>query len=112
MRVLFLPEVRDYFRELAEILYKKDYFGFEETAIQYAEDLFNSIADTLPNRVKKTAPAYFDRYGKNMFYAVFQKNKRTQWYVFFNIYADNGETVYLVRYMSNNHMIAQFLQDL
>ncbi len=107
MKVLFLPEVREYFRELAEILHKKNYFGFEETAIQYAEDLFNDIADTLPNKAKKTAPAYFDRYGKSMFYAVFKKNKHTQWYVFFNIYVDNE--VYLVRYMSNNHMIAQLL---
>jgi hypothetical protein len=73
MRVLFLPEIRDYFRELAKILYEKDYFGFEEAAIQYAEDLFNSIANTLPNKVKKTAPAYFDRYEKGMFYAVYQK---------------------------------------
>jgi hypothetical protein len=44
-----------------------------------------------------------------MFYATFKKNKSTQWYVFFNIYADNGEAIYLVRYISNNHMIAQFL---
>jgi GTP1/Obg family GTP-binding protein len=75
MKVLFLSEVRDYFRELAEILYEKDYFGFEEAAIQYAEDLFNNIADTLPTRVKKTAPAYFDRYGKDMLYTVFRKNE-------------------------------------
>jgi hypothetical protein len=109
MRVLFLPEVRDYFRELAQILYEKDYFGFESTAIQYAEDLFDDIADTLPIKHKKLAPAYFDQYGKGMFYAVFKKNERTQWYVFFNIYVNNGETVYLVRYMSNNHVIAKFL---
>jgi hypothetical protein len=109
MRVLFLPEIRDYFRELAEILYEKDYFGFEETAIQYAEDLINSIKNTLPDRVRKTAPAYFNRYGKNMFYAVFPKNKHTQWYVFFNIYTNNGETIYLVRYISNNHTIAHLL---
>jgi hypothetical protein len=37
MKVLFLPELRDYFREPAQVLYEKDYFGFEETAIQYAE---------------------------------------------------------------------------
>jgi hypothetical protein len=43
MRVLFLPEIRDYFREFAEILYENDYFGFGETAIQYTEDLINSI---------------------------------------------------------------------
>jgi hypothetical protein len=109
MKVLFLPEVRDYFRELAEILYEKDYFGFEETAIQYAEDLFNDIADTLPIRHKKIAPAYFDRYGRGMFYAIFKKNKNTQWYVFFSIYGDKGEEVYLVRYMSNNHRLAQLL---
>jgi hypothetical protein len=83
----------------------------EETAIQYAEDLFKDIADTLPTRVKKNAPAYFTQYGKDMFYAVFQKNKHTQWYVFFNIYANSGETVYLVRYISNNHVIAQFSQN-
>jgi hypothetical protein len=78
MKVLFLPEVRDYFRELSQLLYEKNYFGFEEAAIRYATDLFNDIADTLPAKVKKNAPAYFDRYGKGMFYAVFKKNKRTQ----------------------------------
>jgi hypothetical protein len=109
MKVLFLPELRDYFRELAQVLYEKGYFGFEETAIQYAEDLFNDIADTLPAKMKKNAPAYFDRYAKGMFYAVFKKNKRTHWYVFFNIYTQDKEAVYLVRYMTNNHMIAHLL---
>jgi hypothetical protein len=71
MKVLFLPEVREYFRELAEILYKKDYFGFEESAIQYADDLFNDIADKLPTRIRKIAPPYFDRYGKGMFLCCF-----------------------------------------
>jgi hypothetical protein len=109
VKVLFLPEIRDYFHELAQILYEKGYFGFEDTAIQYAEDLFNDIADTLPIKHKKHAPAYFDQYWKGMSYAVFKKNERTQWYVFFNTYISGGETVYLVRYMSNNHAIAKFL---
>jgi hypothetical protein len=111
MSVLFLPEVREYFRELAEILYKKDYFGFEDTALQYVEDLFSDIENTLPTKVKKSAPAYFNRYGKGMSYAVFKKNKRTHWYVFFNMQPDDGEaeTIYLVRYISNNHTIAHFL---
>jgi hypothetical protein len=109
MKVLFLPEIRGYFRTLAQVLYEKDYFGFEESALQYAENLFNDIADTLPAKVKKLAPAYFNKYGKGMFYTVFKKNKNTTWYVFFNIYVDKSETIYLVRYMSNNHVIAQFL---
>jgi len=68
MRVLFIPELRDYFRELAQILYEKDYFGFEESAIHYAESLFNDIEKNLPTKQKILAPPYFERYGKRMYY--------------------------------------------
>ena len=44
-----------------------------------------------------------------MSYAAFPKNNHTTWYVFFNVYDVGGDTVYLVRYMSNNHVIAQHL---
>ena len=109
VKVLFQPEVQDYFRELAHILYEKEYFGFEKSALKYVDDLFDDIEDTLPHREKKAAPGYFDRYGENMFYSVFKKNNRTQWYVFFNIGEYNKESVYLVQYVSNNHMIAHLL---
>jgi hypothetical protein len=109
MKVLFLPEVRSYFKELSQILYEKDYFGFEDTAIAYVEDLFNDINSYLPNMYKKKAPEYFSRYGKNMYYSIFKKNNNTQWYVFFTIYNDNGDIVYLVRYISNNHVIAKYM---
>lgn len=109
MKVLALPEVRLYLQELTRVLYTQDYFGFEESAVKYVEELFNDIRTTLPSRSKRSAPAYFDRYGKKMYYAVFRKNKNTQWYVFFTIYADKDELIYLVRYISNNHMIAQLL---
>lgn len=36
-------------------------------------------------------------------------HETTQWYVFFTKYQDNGETIYLVRYISNNHVIAKYL---
>ena len=109
MKVLFSPEVRLYFRELTDILFEKEYFGFEDSAVQYVRDLIFEIRDTLPKCNKKLAPVYFNRYGKNMYYAAFRKNKRTQWYVFFTQFKDNDEIIYLVRYMSNNHMIAQYL---
>lgn len=106
-KVLFLPEVRNYFEELSVILYQKEYFGLYETALQYAEELFSEIEISLPNKHKKVAPKHFDRYGKDMYYATFRKNRNTTWYVFFNIYHTNGERVYFVRYVSNNHVIAQ-----
>ncbi|MCD7936859.1 MAG: hypothetical protein LUG98_08370 [Tannerellaceae bacterium] len=108
MKVLFLPEIRDYFEELSVILYQKEYFGFYESALQYADELFSDIEINLPNKHKKTAPKYFDRYGKEMYYATFRKNKNTTWYVFFHIYYSQEETIYFVRYMSNNHVIAQY----
>jgi hypothetical protein len=109
MKILFLPEVEDYLYELTEILYKKGYFGFEESAVKYVTDLENDIKTNLPNKVKRPAPLFFDRYGKKLLYSTFQKNKATQWYVFFNVYQDSEETVLLIRYISNNHMTAQFL---
>lgn len=109
MKVLFLPEVRLYFQELQDILFEKEYFGFEESAVQYVRDLIFDIEATLPERVSKIAPPYFNRYGKELRYASFRKNRNTQWYVFFNKYRENGEVIYLVRYISNNHMIAQYL---
>jgi hypothetical protein len=110
MKVLFSPSVRLYFQELADLLFEKEYFGFEDAAVGYVRELIYEIRDTLPNRLKYPAPTCFDRYGKNMYYAVFKKNKNTQWYAFFTIYAENGETIYLVRYINNNHMIAHLLQ--
>jgi hypothetical protein len=109
-KVVILPEVVDYFLELADTLYDKGYFGFEETAIKYAIKLFEEIRDNLPIMHKKEAPVHFDKYGKEMYYAIFKRNKNTSWYVFFNIYHTKDEIVYFVRYVSNNHMIAKFLQ--
>lgn len=109
MKVLFLPEVRLYFQELEDILFEKEYFGFEESAVQYVRELIFDIENTLLIRVSKKAPPYFNRYGKGMHYAMFRKSKATQWYAFFTKYQDNGEMIYLVRYMSNNHTISQYL---
>ena len=109
MKIVALPEVRTYLRELSYILYEKEYFGFEDRAQKYVEDLFSDIRMNIPIKLKKPAPPYFEKYGRNMQYASFRKNKGTQWYVFFNTYRQDGEIIYLIRYISNNHAIAQFL---
>ena len=109
MKVFFLPEVEDILFELTSILFEKHYFSFKESAIMYVVDLECDIKTTLPNHRKYTAPPYFQRYGKDLHYSIFQKSKHTQWYVFFNIYEENGELVYLVRYITNNHVVAKML---
>jgi hypothetical protein len=109
MKVVFLPEVMDYFLELTDVLYDMGYFSFIESAIKYSDILFEDIKNNLPVKHKKEAPEYFNKYGKKMSYAIFRKNKNTSWYVFFNIYNTKEETIYLVRFISNNHMISQYL---
>ena len=109
MKVLFIRKVREYLKRLIQILYNKEYFGFEETAKKYVSDLIFDITTNLPTHQHKPAPKYFDKYGKGMYYAVFRKSKNTQWYVFFTPYKEKGETIFLIRYIANNHVIAQYL---
>jgi hypothetical protein len=81
MRIIFLPEALDYFNELSTILFEKNYFGFEKDALEYVDDFVNDIKTTLPNRQKRLAPSYFERYGKDMHYATFKKiNKHSGMY--------------------------------
>lgn len=110
-KVLFLPEVVDQFLELAEILYHKGYLGFKEVAIDYSEQLFREIQTNLPLKAKKNAPSYFMRYGKDLFFSSFVKNKHTTWYVFYSIHVKDDQTIFLVRYLGNNHIIAHHLVE-
>jgi hypothetical protein len=110
MRVETIPEVKQYLNNLITILYEKGYFSYEDTAKKYVDELLDDIITELPAKLKKQAPQYFTKkYGKGLYYAVFPKSKRTHWYTFFRMYRKNGELYYQVRYISNNHMVAQYL---
>ena len=109
MNVLFTSDVLAYFEDLVIILYEKEYFVFLDSSERYVEYLVDDIKTNLPTKPHRPAPRYFDRYGQNMEYAVFKKSKRTQWYVFFRVYRENDEDFYQVRYIANNHTVAQYL---
>ena len=110
MKVVFLPEVQQYYDKLEQILYEKGYFSFSDSSKKYVKDLVDDILKNLPTKPKKPAPKHFtDRYGKGLYYATFPKSKRTQWYTFFRIYEVGGETYYQVRHIENNHTAAQYL---
>jgi len=111
MQVILLPEILEYLENLAVILYEKGYFTFEETASKYMLELYDDIVLTLPEKRHRPAPKYYDKYGKGMHYAAFPKNRRTTWYAFFIKYEANGELIYLVRYIGNNHTEAHHLYE-
>jgi len=111
MKVLVTPNVYEYLENLVITLYENGYFGFEDSARRYVDDLYCDIKTTLPIRPHRPAPKYFDRYGKRMKYTIFKvgKNKHTTWYAFFKTYKEDGEIIYVVRYIANNHSVAQYL---
>jgi hypothetical protein len=109
-KILFLPEVTDQFLNLVNVLYVNGYLSFKDVAIDYAETLFHDIQNTLPHKLKKEAPEYFDGLGKEIFYSLFPKNKHTTWYVFYSVHEIDDDTIYLIRHISNNHVIGHHLQ--
>ena len=111
MKVLFLPEVQEYYDDLEQILYEKGYFSFLDSSKKYVKDLIDDIKTILPIRSHQPAPKHFEKYGKDLHYAVFKKSNRTTWYAFFTKYRQNDDIIYLVRYLSNNHVTGQFLNN-
>ena len=110
MRVVrFTPEVRHFFKTLIPVLYELGYFWHIEGSRKYVKELVDDIEDNLPTKVHKPAPPHFDQYGKDMHFATFRKNRHTVWYAFFTKYNDGGETIWLVRYIANNHTEAQYM---
>ena len=109
MQVVMMPEVVEYLDNLIDVLFEKQYFSYAEDAIEYVDELRDEIKTKLPAKLHKPAPRHFDRYGKGMKYSGFRKNKQNTWYVFFKTYRADGETVYVVRYIANNHVVAQYL---
>ena len=109
MIVLFSPVVQEYFYELENILYEKEYYSYDYEAIEYVDNLIFDIKNNLPSKQHKPAPPFYNKYGKDLYYAVFKKNRRTSYYAFFSKYSDHGQIVYLVCYIGNNHTDAQHL---
>ena len=105
MRIIFAPEVEEDLHDLIEILIVKGYLGTYAFAISYVEDLIIDIQQNIHTKLKKKAPAFFERYGKDMQYITYQRNANTTWYIFFSIIEDT----YFIKYITNNHVSGQYL---
>lgn len=105
MKVLFAPEVEEDLYELIEVLVEKEYLGTYPFAISYVEDLIADIQQNIQSKLKKKAPAFFERYGKDMLYVTYQRNPNTTWYIFFSV----DEDTYFIKYITNNHVSGQYI---
>jgi uncharacterized protein YllA (UPF0747 family) len=107
IKIAFHPSVVDYLEQLTFTLYKKGYFGFIDSAINYIDKMIDFINKNIDTRPRKKAPAFFDVYGRNMNYITYQSNKQTTWYIFF-IENDNR---YLIKYITNNYVSGHLFDD-
>lgn len=105
MKVVYHKNVAEYLNELVDILYSKEYFGFKESAYDYADWILEQIESSIHKKVKKPAPKHFDKYEPGLSYVVYKRNSNTSWYVFFQKQKDT----YLIFYIGNNHNCAQYL---
>ena len=106
MIVQFTPQVEDYLFDLIEILHQKGYFSFYDTAEKYVMKLLEDIESNIHIKQKKKAPVRFQKYAS--YYITYRPNKRTTWYIFFNVKDDR----YLIRYITNSHVSAQHIRGL
>ena len=86
------------------------YYGNQElTQItvdhSYVEELIADIQQNIHSKLKKKAPAFFERYGKDMYYITYQRNSNTTWYIFFSVIGDT----YFIKYITNNHVSGQYI---
>ena len=111
MKVVVSPKVIEYLAKLVFILYQEGYFSYLDNSKRYVDELLSDIEKDLPEKRHRRAPKRYAKYGKDVHHASFKKNRRTTWYAFFTKYEADDDTIYLVRYIGNNHTEAHHLYE-
>lgn len=96
-KVIFQKTVLDFFEELVFVLFEKDYFTFEENAVEYVANIVNFSKHIIPKNIHKTSPSTLRKYGSH--YIIYQANNNTSWYIFF----EKNSNRYIVTAIFNNH---------
>ena len=97
IKVIFTPPVIDFLDDLVRILYKKEYFGFVETAEEYVLKLYDAVPENIKSSTHRLTPKSLKYLGSN--YIFYKSNSRTTWYVFF----EKKNQSYLITGIINNH---------
>lgn len=97
IEVIFTPTVINFLDDLVRILYKKEYFGYIESAEEYVSKIYEAIPEIIKTTHHKQTPSSLKHLGSN--YVFYNSNKRTTWYVFF----EKKNQKYLITGIINNH---------
>ena len=97
IEIIFTPQVIVFLDELVQVLYKKEYFGFIETAENYVYEIYDSVDENINAQKHKTTPKQLKHLGSK--YIFYKSNSRTVWYIFF----ETKNQKYLITGIINNH---------
>lgn len=97
IEVVFTPSVISYLDDLVLILYKKEYFGFIESAEEYVDDIYDAVPEKIRKSPHKKTPKSLQYLGFN--YVFYKSNARTTWYIFF----EKSNQNYLITGILNNY---------
>lgn len=92
--------------DLTDILIKEEYFSFYETSVEYMWDLISFVENKIHTIPHKHAPPYFAKYGNNLFYILYNRNRNTTWYILF----EKTPYHFLIRHISNNHVVGKYFE--
>ena len=102
--VVISEEVVEYLVDLSYLLFKNGYFDYFENALQYDDDIYDEIFNTI--YIAKHIEVHINHKHFGDFYFVIKGNRRTAWHVYF-IEKNN---VYYISKILNNHLpTAKFL---
>ncbi|AWG20279.1 hypothetical protein FFWV33_01420 [Flavobacterium faecale] len=99
IKVIFTPKVIGLLDDLVQILYKKEYFGFVETAEEYVSKIYDAVPRHIRLSTSRITPKKLSNLGSN--YVFYKSNARTTWFIFF----EKKENNYLITGIINNHCI-------
>jgi hypothetical protein len=97
IEVVYTPNVIHYLDDLVIILYKKEYFGFIESAEEYVSNIYNAIPERIKKSAHKKTPISIQHLGLD--YVFYKANARTTWYIFF----ERRDQNYLITGIINNN---------
>ena len=74
IKVVFTPNVIDFLDDLVRILYKKEYFGFMETAEEYVLKIYDAVPENIKSSTHKVSPKNLKYLGSD--YIFYKANNR------------------------------------
>jgi len=95
--VVFTPSVISYLDNLVFTLYKKEYFGFIESAEEYVNNIYDAVPERIRKSPHKRTPKPLKYLGSE--YIFYKPSTRTTWYIFF----EKSNQNYLITGILNNY---------